>query len=329
MRKLMIIWIFLGAVLTLKSQVSSTEYFFNTDPGYGNGINAGSTTLIEEASNKVYEQLTFNAPITSLSNGFHTLYIRAKSVHGWSQTQARSFVKMAIPGDISLEVEYVEYFLDIDPGYGEGTRISTGGENDAWAFTVDLTDIADGFHTLFVRAMNKENHWSQVMRRPFVKTALPPELASEMTAVEYYLDTDPGAGNGTPVAFSDGAEQLDFTVDLSDVAEGNHVLKLRGKNRTGQWINMEEHHFVVIDDVSVSDYVHQEIIVSPNPVQSTLHIQSSSAVEQITIYNISGKVLQQLSNTNQSIDVSSLASGIYFIKIKTLSGERVQKIIKQ
>ena len=69
--------------------------------------------------------------------------------------------------------------------------------------------------------------------------------------------------------------------------------------------------------------------VYPNPAQHTLYIESSEAVEQVRVYDVSGRELMQIANPAQSIDVSTLANGIYIIKVKTAQGETVKKIVKQ
>lgn len=337
MKKLIIAWIFFCVAFIAKGQVDSIEYFFDIDPGKGNGLNAGNPTLIEDTNNKIFEQLTFNASITALSDGFHKLYIRAKSAYGWSQTQVYPFVKMNLAGETILDIQYVEYFIDNDPGYGKGTEISSNAGNEAYSFDIDVSTMEDGFHILNVRAMNKYNHWSQLMSRPFIKTILPSDLASGLTEVEYYLDTDPGTGNGISIPVSLDATQLDFTVDLTNVSLGGHILYLRGKNRIGHWEDIEEHHFIVIDEGSnTNDFSNKEIVIAPNPVKSILHFQSLYTIEQITIYDISGRML--LSNPNLqsfqnleglNIDISHLASGIYLVKIKTTEGETLKKIVKE
>ena len=75
--------------------------------------------------------------------------------------------------------------------------------------------------------------------------------------------------------------------------------------------------------------VPAEVTVYPNPVQGTLYIMSSEAVEQVRVYDISGRELIQLPYPAQSIDISTLANGIYLVKVKTAQGETVKKIVKQ
>jgi predicted esterase len=93
---------------------------------------------------------------------------------------------------------------------------------------------------------------------------------------------------------------------------------------------------IFLDNIAFSDEVsnikgieNQSISVYPNPVKNTLYVQSSSEVEQITIYDISGRLLKQSTNPSQEINVSDLANGVYIVKVKTGKGESMQKIIKQ
>jgi uncharacterized protein YjdB len=71
--------------------------------------------------------------------------------------------------------------------------------------------------------------------------------------------------------------------------------------------------------------------IYPNPVQNTLYIQSSSTIEQVSIYDISGRMLQTFDvfKTSEVLDISHLSNGIYLLKIKTEDGEVVRKIVKQ
>jgi len=53
---------------------------------------------------------------------------------------------------------------------------------------------------------------------------------------EYFIDTDPGLGNGNSISFTPGMDvTLDFTVDVSNLDEGMHVLHVRAKDYVGRW----------------------------------------------------------------------------------------------
>lgn len=74
-------------------------------------------------------------------------------------------------------------------------------------------------------------------------------------------------------------------------------------------------------------------VVFPNPVKSALNISSGDAtsIEKVTITDISGKTVltKTLQTTNAAMDVSSLAKGVYFVKISTGNALKTLKFIKE
>ena len=69
----------------------------------------------------------------------------------------------------------------------------------------------------------------------------------------------------------------------------------------------------------------------PNPAKEVLNLQAKSGItiQSIEIYNIVGQVVLALPNAGKTIDVSSLESGSYFIKINTDNGSTSTKFIKE
>lgn len=72
----------------------------------------------------------------------------------------------------------------------------------------------------------------------------------------------------------------------------------------------------------------------PNPASNVVNITNSEniAVQQVTIYDISGKQLKtQNFDSSQEIqlNVENLASGTYMLHIKSESGTAVKKLIKK
>ena len=81
---------------------------------------------------------------------------------------------------------------------------------------------------------------------------------------------------------------------------------------------------------STQDVFAANFSVFPNPSNSVLNISSVKTIEKAEIYNLIGKkVVSTTSLTNNSIDISSLAKGVYILKL--VSGDVVgtRKIIKQ
>lgn len=73
------------------------------------------------------------------------------------------------------------------------------------------------------------------------------------------------------------------------------------------------------------------LVVYPNPVQDELRITSEEALDFYRIYNVTGALVSEeiIENTNKSIDVSSLTTGVYFIEISSNNRKVMKKIIKQ
>ncbi len=73
------------------------------------------------------------------------------------------------------------------------------------------------------------------------------------------------------------------------------------------------------------------IDIYPNPVSHTLWIDSPIEIEQVTIYDLSGRALNSFNANSRllGIPMNNLKNGVYIIKLKTRQGEVVKKFVKQ
>ena len=208
--------------------IDSVEYFINTDPGFGNGTGIATTNAAD------INDITLNINTTSLSNGFNNLYVRSRSSNGhWSLTKRWLFYKDAIP---AANINRLEYFIDTDPGFGNGTNVSiTPGASVSDVFwTVDLTVLANGFHNIFIRSRDDNGNWAITNKWLFYKDIIP---SVNINKLEYFVDNDPGFGNGTNVTITPGANVADvfWTVDITGLTNGFHNIFMRSKANTGNW----------------------------------------------------------------------------------------------
>ena len=86
------------------------------------------------------------------------------------------------------------------------------------------------------------------------------------------------------------------------------------------------------DITGINDNCMANVNIYPNPVNDRLYIETSTQIQSIEIYDIYGRI-QNLRNSEtqklrNSIDVSELNSGIYFVKVKTEEGNIVKRIVK-
>jgi len=76
-----------------------------------------------------------------------------------------------------------------------------------------------------------------------------------------------------------------------------------------------------------------ELSLYPNPVSDILNIRTTEILTSVIIYNIAGKIVKQQDfNTEgnaNSISIQDLPQGAYIVKVKTVTGEYSERIIKK
>ena len=218
---------FVKMSLPASNFINKAEYFFDTDPGMGLGVNIP----VSSSANIANQAVAVN--INSLSNGIHNLYLRSRSVGGkWSLTTSMVFVKLSPP---NTTVAAAEYFFDVDPGTGLATPISmSAAANLNAAIEIPIASLSTGLHNLYLRTRDANGRWSLTQTSAFVKLNAP---NSPITTAEYFIDTDPGIDKGVPVAMVAANPKTGFAmpVNLTGLAAGPHTFYLRNKNQLGQW----------------------------------------------------------------------------------------------
>ncbi len=80
---------------------------------------------------------------------------------------------------------------------------------------------------------------------------------------------------------------------------------------------------------SVDDVFSSKVSVYPNPANEFLNISSSVEINKVEVYNLLGKkVLSSLKLNDNNLNISSLANGIYMIKLTSGDSVATKKIIK-
>ncbi|MEI7981599.1 MAG: T9SS type A sorting domain-containing protein [Bacteroidota bacterium] len=247
----------------LTQNITRVEYFFDTDPGQGLGVDV-PVTPAPDISN-----LNFTIDITSLPAGFHNLFIRSKDAnHHWCLNNVRAFYKQDLNNALP-DITKMEFFFDTDPGYGHGINIAvTPGTNLAnLSFTIDISSVIPGFHNLFVRGKDAYGRWGMTSARPFYKEPSGAILPN-VTRVEYFIGTDPGMGLGTSVAFTPAANiiNLPFTVETSGLPDGIYNLFARSKDVSGRWSITNSDTITVHNETPLPDSAKLMNVTVPNGI---------------------------------------------------------------
>jgi uncharacterized protein (TIGR02145 family) len=103
-----------------------------------------------------------------------------------------------------------------------------------------------------------------------------------------------------------------------------------GNSNLGRSNNIKRNGYSVrfvrdASSLSIKDFSNS-IIIYPNPVKNILTIDGL-VVQDVVIYSVLGKEVLKISNLN-TIDVSSLSKGVYFIKVSDGINASTKKFIK-
>ena len=82
------------------------------------------------------------------------------------------------------------------------------------------------------------------------------------------------------------------------------------------------------ENLGVIEIANQSFSFYPNPTQNSLFIESTTAIENARIYNLQGQLIKEEASTSR-IDVSNLASGLYFVQVESNAVIITKKFIKE
>ena len=212
--------------------IERVEWYVDTDPGYGR---AKSVAIIPGQD---LVNLSFDTAINNFSPGLHIIGVRSKDGNGaWSMDERWLILKQA-NATATTNIERVEWYIDTDPGYGNATSITIAPGTDLINLSFDsgISTLAPGLHIIGVRSRNTAKAWSFDERWLVLKQATP-MIASDLKRIEYYINTDPGRGNGFPLAFLPGKEvvALPTFVNITGLDTGRHKLLIRSQDANNAW----------------------------------------------------------------------------------------------
>lgn len=115
---------------------------------------------------------------------------------------------------------------------------------------------------------------------------------------------------------------IQFYVEKSSMTKGDYTIKI--DELSAEYSN----YSTGVESVAVGDALSTNLY--PNPVKGgVVSISSSSIIESVEIYALSGRRLVLVSGDDNAmtVDVSSLADGMYFVNINTSKGTITEKMI--
>lgn len=112
-------------------------------------------------------------------------------------------------------------------------------------------------------------------------------------------------------------------VDVSELASVQNHLNNCG---TAQTINITSNC-----GLGSEEFAANKVVLYPNPTSSIITINSNEIIKSIELYDSLGMLLVSkiVANNQYSLNLCNYSNGIYFVKIVTDNGEKIEKILKQ
>lgn len=117
-------------------------------------------------------------------------------------------------------------------------------------------------------------------------------------------------------------------VDLSNAGYNNQTIYVAFVNNTydGFALYVDDIRAEIEDPVGINELHVVSVNVYPNPVSDVLKVKSAANIESLELVSFSGERL--MLTTESEINVSSLQSGSYFVKVVTDQGSVVKAFVK-
>jgi len=143
--------------------IEAAEYFFNTDPGVGNGTAMSITPGVDVTANAAID-------ISDLSPGFHSWYVRTRQNGVWGHYGLRrAFYIKVVDTSVQAPIDRVEAFFNEDPGVGNGMLVQVGpGLSINTNATFPVGNLTQGTHSLYIRVLDENDAVSHYVTHEIV-----------------------------------------------------------------------------------------------------------------------------------------------------------------
>ncbi|HPR33736.1 MAG TPA: hypothetical protein PLK12_16665, partial [Prolixibacteraceae bacterium] len=216
----------------------------------------------------------------------------------------RPFASMAEGYD---SIQVIEYFIDVDPGAGNGTILETDSTpayvaNDR----IDVSALSEGIHTLWFRAQDSTGLWGAPFGKSFyVYQPLETDTADiPLEKLEYSFNNHDGFTEVEAIG-KDTAATAAGTIDINSLSTGIHTIWFRTEDSTGFYGAPFGKSFYVYQplETDTADIPLEKLEYSFNNHDGFTEVE---AIGKDTAATAAG-----------TIDINSLSTGIHTIWFRT------------
>ncbi len=307
-------------LMMLGQDIIQGEYFFDADLGVGKN----NTVVFTPLNDGVFH---FSVGLKNVTPGYHKFYIRVKDSDGkWSFTSRRNIEVPPIYSKTTIVGG--EYFIDKDPGFGQGTPMIVSSPDSAILqnFNVLTASLTDGYHKLYGRVLDNTGRWGLTFRR---NIEIYQNNENKIFKVEYFFDEDAGVGNCTSTILASPAADGSFQISIprSTIPTGSDSLFLRVQDdKDGKWSMTEAANITTALPLALVNF---NVVKEKNNAHliwrtvdeantSSFAIQrSENGIQFKTIGKLAAKNLRDLKNDYFYLDnISGIGADVIYYRLK-------------
>lgn len=217
----------------VSANIVEAEYFFDSDPGVGQGtqISVGTSA----------DSIDFYSTISAsgLNLGLHNLYIRTKNSDGiWSLAENR--LVNVFYNSTNNQIVWSEYFFNNDPGVGNGvgSAVPVPGDSVEYTTTASVLSLLSGSNIIYERTKNADGIWSLSEGRAFNICAVLPDASFSVVnscqdSITQFINSTTGYDGSTVFSwdFGDGSPiSNSFNVSHQYTVYGPHTVTFIASN---------------------------------------------------------------------------------------------------
>ena len=143
------------------------------------------------------------------------------------------------------------------------------------------------------------------------------------------------------------AEFIFQDINLHSGGHGNILIKIKSKNTLVQGDSVNKRANIYFDynapvDTNLENTIFQalsnpdyetdaSISVYPNPSKGNVNINCNNTIKSVQLFDVQGRLLETdlINQTSAVIDISGKSNGVYFLKIISDKGIKVEKIVRE
>ena len=279
------------------------------------GITFGTTATIPQAGGTLY--VNYTPTMTTPENG--TVSLTSSSV-----SEEITLAGQGADCATEITLPYTQNFEDLSSLCWTGIQGSSSPTN-ALGIISDTSHVTGSLSWLF-SSYNTCDIYDQYLISPEL-----PVGTTDLNVEFFYMDIAEQGGEVFKVGYSS------TTNDIAEFTWGDEITTLdnqdwytysgtvpAGTKFVGIYYYTDYGYYLVIDDItiqastSIKSNVNSNISVFPNPANNVITVTNAEN-SNIVVLNMVGEVVASIENAsaNQTIDISNLASGSYFVRVNS------------